>query len=171
MKYLGQSSSPFKASSTSPSSHIYRGRNPGDQPKWLWVCAGDINRGSRYEDRPYWWHCGSSYLYPGPTAYLTGDEPLDKLGETRPLKPLTWRNPRRDVLLADHWFDFHSGCRVDHDYRTINPPILVNQMQVKSVNVLFLDLHIQAVTAAQRQKHIKFTIEDDNPCYNPSAVK
>ena len=39
------------------------------------------------------------------------------------------------------------------------------------MNVLFLDLHIRAVTADQRQKHIKFTIEDDNPRYKPSAVK
>ena len=165
LRYLGQSSSPFKHGPDDNPQRIYGGGHlPGDQPKWLWVCPGDINRGTRWQDRPYWWFCGSSYMYPGPTAYLSGTETWLK-HDTYPRQPLTWRNHKRDILLADHWFDFHGGCRVDHDFRTIEPHPWVKQMKIRNVNILFLDLHIRAVTADQRQKHIDFTLYDDNPHY------
>ncbi|MCE5199105.1 MAG: prepilin-type N-terminal cleavage/methylation domain-containing protein [Armatimonadota bacterium] len=135
------------------------------QPKHIWVCPGDINRGGGDAGRPYWWHSGSSYLYPGPSAYQNGTDPLDK-SDAKPRKPMTWCNHRRDILLADFWYDFHSGQKVSHKFNE-NPllpaPTNVSILQTKSMNVLFLDLHLKACTAGERKEYMEFTKNTDNP--------
>lgn len=139
---------------------------PSPQQKRIWICPGDINRGGGVNDRPYWWHCGSSYLYPGPTAYLSGAQPLQKKG-TAPRKLMLWRNHRRDILLADFWFDFHNGKRVNHEFadNSLTPPEWVSKLDVRSINVLFLDMHLASVSAHQREEYKHYTVspEFDNP--------
>ena len=146
------------------------------RPKRIWICPGDIYRGASNtsdggwgEDTPYWWFRGSSYMYPGPHAYLSPStrRPLDLLAKDesiKPRKPFQWRNHKRDILLADYWFDFHTGRRVAHQ-DAITPPAWVNQLDVKGIAVLFLDCHVKSVTPGERQKYVDFTVKTDNPHY------
>ena len=135
---------------------------PASQPKRIWICPGDLNRGSGANDRPYWWHCGSSYLYPGPTAYLSGKHPLQK-HDTVARKPMLWRNHRRNILLADFWFDFHSGRKVKHEFEenSLTPPDWVSKLDVRSINIIFLDLHMTSVSARQREEYKLYTVSPD----------
>lgn len=150
-------------------------------PKGIWVCSGDIWRGpmsltTPAEDRPCWWHWGSSYMYPGTTAYIsksvTDPEATDFVSRHPscvPLKPMTWRSIRRDFLLADYWFDFHKGRRVPKVVNNID--FMARNLGIKSdvvcINVVFLDLHAAAVTPAQRDDLIDNVKRWDNPYYNP----
>ncbi|MCL5104207.1 MAG: type II secretion system GspH family protein [Armatimonadetes bacterium] len=143
------------------------------QPKRLWVCPGDVYRGMSELDMPFWFFCGSSYLYPGPTAYMVStiegkeDDPYVK-EDVVPRKPLMWRNHKQDILLADYWPDFHTGRRVQRDRNDyFNPPTRVSPQEVRCMNVLFLDQHVQTVTPVERQKFIDNTGKWDNPFYNP----
>ena len=142
-------------------------------PNVIWVCQGDIIRGLPQDDdnKPCWWHWGSSYMYPGPTGYLSAssidpDDIMAKDAGVLPLKPMTWRSPRRDLLLADYWFDFHSGYKVQKHVR--QPEIYWPGSQgadVKRINVLFLDQHAAAVTPEQRDDLIRNVRFNDNPNY------
>lgn len=131
------------------------------QPTRIWICSGDINRGNA--DTPYWKRFGSSYMYPGTAAYMTGDGPY--YPAKQPCKPLTWKNPRRDMLLADYWFDFHSGNKVQHDFNDSIFPraFLINKSQMRGINVMFLDMHLSTVSMAQRVEYQNYVIYDDNP--------
>ncbi|MCL5105094.1 MAG: hypothetical protein M1133_13400, partial [Armatimonadetes bacterium] len=139
------------------------------QPKRIWICPGDVYRGAREQDMPFWFYCGSSYMYPGPTAYMVSQSNPDMYMtkvDVVPRKPLTWRNHSRDLLLADNWFDFHNGRRVNRnvgDYFNVNPPMKVPPQEVKCMDVLFLDTHVQTVTPVQRTKIIENTVKWDNP--------
>lgn len=142
------------------------------QPNVIWVCQGDICRGNPEDEnnRPCWWHWGSSYLYPGPTAYIgssqsADDDPFSKSPNALPRKPQSWLCPRRDILLADYWFDFHSGYRVDKDVQqpTIFWPNKQEKNDVRCMNVVFLDLHAAAVTPTQRDVLINNVRITDNP--------
>lgn len=162
--YTGQGMANYRRSQQTSSASPYT-ILPEERPKWMWICSGDINRaGSNQSDelyRPCWWRFGASYLYPGPTAYLSGTWEMDKKN-TLPRKPLTWRNPKRNILLADYYSDFHSGVREKRplDHEALNPPMWV---KMKSINVLFLDMHSSAVTVEQRNRFKAYTVEDDNP--------
>jgi len=144
------------------------------QPNKIWICQGDIVHGPTRNDRPCWWHWGSSYLYPGPTAYLSAsvsspNVTIIKDKSIVPLRPLTWRNYKRDILLADYWYDFHGGIRVPRGNMD-NPEITaqalyISKRDVKSINILFLDQHVAAVNADQREDYINYTRFDDNPYY------
>jgi|GEM_PF-949165 len=150
-----------------------------EQPNKVYICCGDIRRGPQDpqgNDRPCWWHWGSSYLYPGTTGYIststndpTGDDITSKHLSCRPLRLMTWRCARRDLLLADYWFDFHSGYKVPKDVR--NPQILWSKVggkrDVACINVVFLDLHAAAVTPEQRDDLIQNVRVTDNPYYVP----
>jgi prepilin-type N-terminal cleavage/methylation domain-containing protein len=139
---------------------------PEDVPNRIWVCSGDVNRGYKEEDRPYWYNFGSSYMYPGPTAYQTGTEKMQKSTQWAPLyarKPYTWRTPKRDILLADYWVDFHSGERVPHGYLDVKPADWVSPNEIKSINVIFLDMHSKPVTVTQRTALIDNVTNYDNP--------
>ena len=154
-----------------------RSLSPLKQPGVMWVCQGDVCRGTTFNDSPCWWHWGSSYLYPGTMAYLSPSpsdptNPIAKDSSIKPRKPLMWRNPKRDILLADYWFDFHSGFRLRKDW---NDSVLsptkspwVYKTEVKGINMLFLDMHMKAVTAAEREEYKKYTIDIDNP-YNTKS--
>lgn len=143
------------------------------QPKSIWVCSGDVFRGSgQASDQPYWWNCGSSYMYPGPTAYVhtDGTNRYDRIG-LRPLKPYSWLNHKRDILLMDYWYDFHSGGkRVDHLLTgEATPAMLEDVKSIKCINALFLDMHVKALTADERVQYINYVITPaseggDNPC-------
>ncbi|MCX6346029.1 MAG: type II secretion system protein [Armatimonadetes bacterium] len=151
------------------------------QPKRIWICAGDINRGAMEVDQPYWWNLGSSYMYPGPTAYVdttnTPKHRYDKEGLT-PRKPFRWLNYKRDFLIMDYWYDFHSGGRrVGHQMREgdEDPSVLPSACQsfadVKCLNTIFLDLHAKALTPRERELYRRYVInpvEDggDNPYSN-----
>lgn len=150
------------------------------QPRKMWICPGDISRVSRSNegsseannDRPCWWWWGSSYLYPGPTAYHSGigTDFFQRGRHVVAHKPLTWRNHKRDILLSDYWFDFHNiGSRVPKDVTRpeIIPPasVWINRADVKTVNILFLDMHVSSVTGPQRERYIKYTVQTDNPNY------
>jgi hypothetical protein len=76
-----------------------------------------------------------------------------------------WRNHGRDILLADYYCDYHIGDREDHELGEVSltPPRM--WVKVKGVNVLFLDLHLKAVTPAQRKEYQDYTTGVDNP-YN-----
>jgi prepilin-type N-terminal cleavage/methylation domain-containing protein len=67
---------------------------PGDRPNVLWICPGDIAFGRKDDQKPCWWLFGSSYMYPGPTAYLKAvnwDERNSEIArDTVPLKPVLW---------------------------------------------------------------------------------
>lgn len=146
-------------------------------PNRVWICSGDIWRGPMEpttdpNDRPCWWHWGSSYMYPGTTAYIrksmtdtAGTDIISRHPSCVPEKPMTWRCPRRDMLLADYWFDFHKGRKVLKN--VANPRILARDIGLKSdvvcINVVFLDLHAAAVTPAQRDDLIENVIKWDNP--------
>ncbi|MEN6356971.1 MAG: prepilin-type N-terminal cleavage/methylation domain-containing protein [Armatimonadota bacterium] len=136
-------------------------------PKHLWVCSGDTLKGTGAadEDKPYWYNFGSSYMYPGPTAYLPGNTYLDKpTTPVRPYKPCEWLNHRRDILLADYWFDFHGGSRVPKESWTdLTPKSWVNIRDTRSINILFLDLHTSTCTAKERQEYMDYTVRMDNP--------
>lgn len=138
-------------------------------PKALWVCPGDIYRGNLTSGQPFWHYCGSSYMYPGPGAYISGTSLMIYDSDSAPRKPLTWRNHRRDILLADYWFDFHSGQSVEHNFGTgsLVPPAWVSTGFSKIINVLFLDLHLGIATPAERYQYQKYTLYVDNP--NPPA--
>jgi prepilin-type N-terminal cleavage/methylation domain-containing protein len=152
------------------------------QPNRVWICSGDICYGKGLNDRPVWWNFGSSYLYPGPTAYIapSPDAPNDcmtKDPRAVPLRPSTWRCPRRDMLLSDYWFDFHGGYRVPKDYTSSQPQLFWAQLSEKPrnesrcMNVLFLDLHAAAVTPSERDALITNVRIVDNPeCPQPNLV-
>lgn len=148
---------------------------PPAQPRRLWVCPGDINRGGTGGE-PYWWHCSSSYLYPGPTAYVySGNPELNCLKDTtedlHPRKIFTWRSPKRDMLLADNWYDFHSSATVRRSYEAeIDPSSFKSAIDTKCINVLFLDMHVQAVTPADRLDLEEYTTKTDNPYYELRAT-
>ncbi len=149
-------------------------------PNRIWVCSGDIVRGSIQDDnnKPCWWHWGSSYMYPGPTAYISESPSNPGATITKdpacvPLKPLTWRSPRQDMLLCDYWFDFHSGYKVQKNVRQpeirwLNRP----STDIKRINVLFLDMHAAAVTPEQRDTlidnvQLPIALGGDNPYAQP----
>jgi prepilin-type N-terminal cleavage/methylation domain-containing protein len=148
---------------------------PGyQQPSKIWICSGDIWRGPSDNDKPCWWHWGSSYLYPGTTAYIStsindpaGKDITAKHASCVPLRPMTWRCVRRDLLLADYWFDFHRGYKVDKNVK--NPQIFWRDVggkkDVACINVVFLDLHAAAVTPGQRDDLIDNVRVTDNPYY------
>lgn len=133
-------------------------------PNVTWVCQGDRLQGPPDDtnNRPCWWHWGSSYMYPGPTAYISPSpvsptNVFTKDAGVLPRKPMTWLCPRRDILLADYWFDFHSGYRVE---KHVNAPAIKwmngqGKGDVKCINVLFLDMHAAAVTPLQRNDLIQ----------------
>lgn len=146
-----------------------------EQPSRIWVCQGDKCYGTQDpNDRPVWWFFGSSYMYPGPTAYIAPSPTAPNDFMTRdplavPRKPSTWRCPRRDLLLSDYWFDFHGGYRIPKDYDSFQPQLFWSEINDKPnnntrcINVLFLDLHAAAVTPAERDvliNNVRFT---DNP--------
>lgn len=171
-RYTGQTMT-LLAPNPPTSSRPY-GILPGARPKLLWICPGDISLGVKDTEKPCWWNFGSSYMYPGPTAYLRSKDPNNKdtmaKNDTYPVKPGMWRTPKRNILLADFWVDFHSGTRVeryaDADARSLNPPIYV-KMSSSTVNVLFLDLHLKAVTPDQRKEFQDYTTTIDNPYFIP----
>jgi len=153
----------------------YLQKRPGGrivpQPKYIWVCSGDIARGPDVPDQPYWWNCGSSYMYPGPKAYVhtTGPNQYDRENLT-PFKPLTWLNPKRDVLLMDYWYDFHSGGRrVGHMIQDdVMPEMLADIQHVRCINALFLDMHAKVLTAGERKQYMDYVLNPpscggDNP--------
>ncbi len=180
---------PANLFNTDSSGNVYSYQKPSPTPNWMWVCPGDFNRGGSTTDtsdtsdtseRPYWWVDGSSYLYPGPTAYQTGDNAVDPTVTLLPRKMLLWRNHKRDILLADYWFDFHSGMKVAHDFVTnaIDPPAWVDQESVRTINILFLDGHVKSASSAERghqsytspDGYMGYTINYDNPWnYDPNA--
>lgn len=146
-------------------------------PNVIWVCQGDIVRGNPRDDnnKPCWWHWGSSDMYPGPTGYISASPTNRKAIITKdpgvvPLKPMTWRTPRQDLLLADYWFDFHSGYKIPKvvrqpEIRWLKPGR--TSTDVQRINVLFLDQHAAAVTPAQRDELIDNVQMYDNPYYVP----
>ncbi|MHB9037219.1 MAG: hypothetical protein ACYC64_11180 [Armatimonadota bacterium] len=141
-------------------------------PNLIWYCSGDRPQGTDWVDAPYWFNFGSSYLYPGPTAYLPGNDMWNKPPvQPCPYKPLEWRNPKRDILLADYWFDFHSGRRVKHKAMSLTPSTWVNVQDTKSMNILFLDIHLKACSAAEREEYIDYTVKWDNPHYEKEDVQ
>ena len=147
--------------------------SPFTQPKWLWVCPGDLCRGTNWEDKPCWWHFGSSYMYPGPAAYLQSTVTVTNPEMNRqglyPVKPMIWRNHSRDILLADYYFAYHNGERAqrwtDPDVQSLAPSMSV---QLNTVSVLFLDSHMRSVTGDQRLRYQHYTRHEDNPFDSPS---
>lgn len=133
------------------------------QPNWIWVCSGDIDRGDK--DTPFWKMFGSSYMYPGTTAYLSGEANANPNSIAEyPRKILMWKNHHRDMLLADYWFDFHSGNKVAHNFtNSIFPTTLVSKSHSRGINVLFLDMHLSTVSMSERIGYQNYTIYDDNP--------
>ncbi len=164
--YIPQAGIPFAPdSATLP----YDMPPSGAAPKWLWVCPGDMRPGppagsspTPDPDFPCWVNFGSSYLYPGPTAYLSGDTYMDRTN-VYPRKPLLWKVHRRDILLADFYVDLHNGAKAERDPTWLTPyPQTV--VEVKSVNALFLDQHVAAITPAQRSVYLKtYVLVMDNP--------
>lgn len=165
-QYIPQSINPF--SNTIQSSALpYPDIAPEERLKWLWVCPGDTNRGSAELERPCWWNFGSSFRYPGPRAYLSGERYMQRTNIV-PRKITLWKNPKRNILLADHFDDFHNGARAE---RRMGEESLFSPtwIKIKSVNILFLDQHIQAATPGQRNEYQKYTVEDDNPYFKQSS--
>lgn len=140
-------------------------------PKHIWVCSGDLFRGAGEESmEPYWWNCGSSYMYPGPEAYCHSPSAgMYSRDRVTPRKPFAWRNPKRNILIADYWYDFHSGGqRVDHKMiGDITPDMWRDIRQLKSTNALFLDMHVRALTPGERDLCVRYVRIDDNPHYSP----
>ncbi|MDH7602383.1 MAG: prepilin-type N-terminal cleavage/methylation domain-containing protein [Armatimonadota bacterium] len=164
-EYIPQSVEPY-ADALQSSVLPYPSIAPEERPKWLWVCPGDTNRGSAELERPCWWNFGSSFRYPGPRAYLSGERYMQRTNLT-PRKITLWKNPNRDILLADHFDDFHNGSRAE---RRAGEDSLFSPtwIKIKCVNLLFLDLHVSAVTPGQRNDYQRYTVEDDNPYFKPS---
>jgi len=164
--YVPQATNPFTGGRASSASRPYPAIGPEDRPRWIWICPGDTNRGLQDIDRPGWWSLGSSYRYPGPRVYLSGTTYMQK-SNTYPRKPLTWKNLRRDILLTDHYDDFHSGCRAERKLGepSVNPSLTPSSpyVKVKSINILFLDQHVRAVTPEQRAQYHEYTVKTDNP--------
>ncbi len=133
-------------------------------PNWIWICPGDRNKGGSTVYSPYWWFVGSSYMYPGPMAYMSGDT-IQQKTDIEPRKPTQWKKPARDMLLADFWYDFHHSGRVRHDFgdSAIVPTTVVNKSDVANINVIFLDLHAETVTLEERTELQKHVIYSDNP--------
>lgn len=153
-----------------------------EQPNRVWVCRGDICYGKALNDRPVWWNFGSSYLYPGPTAYIAPspaapNDCMTKDPRAVPRRPNTWRCPRRDILLSDYWFDFHGGYRVPKDYSSSQPQLMWCDLNnppknnTRCINVLYLDQHAGAVTPLERDNLIRIVRFVDNPdCPVPNVV-
>lgn len=151
--------------------------SPYQQPRVIYVCSGDICRGPKPtdNDRPCWWAMGSSYMYPGTTAFIsrsandtTGDDLLSKHPSCVALKPMTWRVLRRDLMLADFWSDYHSGYKVQRNYSDPGSIFLSSsggKRDVRCINVMFLDGHAAAVTPEQRDDLIWNVRVTDNPYY------
>lgn len=170
-KYIGQGYASIVNPPDSTSPRIYK-ILPSQPPKLLWVCPGDLEWSSDRNDlrwKPCWWVFGSSYMYPGPTAYIQARDPADQnnvmaKNNTYPVKPVLWKTPRRNILLADFWCDYHSATRADRtsepDPNSINPPLFI---KLNTVNVLFLDTHMKAVTPEQRAEYQYYTRILDNP--------
>lgn len=175
--YINQAGIGFTESG-SASSYPYGGTGFGPAPKWAWVCQGDTYRGPNPAPEgqeeicyPCWFNYGSSYLYPGPTAYLSGTD-LMQSKSTYPRKPLLWKNHKRDLLLADYYIDLHSGSRAKRDPSWLTPfPQTHTWVEVKSINVLFLDLHMKMVTTPERTAYQKYVINEDNPYNGPGGPK
>lgn len=142
-------------------------------PSRIWICPGDLVRGEKslVHSSPFWYVCGSSYMYPGPTAYLSGKEVLDH--GTKPRKPMDWKNPRRDMLLADYWPDFHTGKFEPHEFGkgSVMPKHLAQQSQFRNFNVLFLDMHMGTATLDQRMEYQRATITYDNPYWDGKDIQ
>jgi len=153
-----------------------------EQPNRVWICRGDICYGKALNDRPVWWNFGSSYLYPGPTAYIAPspaapNDCMTKDPRAVPRRPNTWRCPRRDILLSDYWFDFHGGYRVPKDYSSSQPQLMWCDLNnppknnTKCINVLYLDQHAGAVTPLERDNLIRIVRFVDNPdCPVPNTI-
>jgi prepilin-type N-terminal cleavage/methylation domain-containing protein len=151
---------------------------PNAQPKWIWVCPGDTIRPASEASvagfyRPCWWMWGSSYKYPGPAAYIRSNSPVTvKVANTPglyPVKPTTWKNHKRDMLLSDFWGDYHCGERATRkeslvDNASLEPPMSI---KVKTINVIFLDLHLKSVTPEEVKRIQRYTVEEDNPFFDP----
>jgi prepilin-type N-terminal cleavage/methylation domain-containing protein len=167
-KYIPGSIKPYRQGSNSPLP--YPNVNPNQKPSWIWTCPGDIDRGvadssdNDFRNRPAWWYYGSSFRYPGPTAYMEGTGLMDKNVRARRISQ--WRHPARDILLADHWDDYHNGCRAQRNAgdRGI---LQATWLPAKSVDVLFLDQHLRLMTGEDRARYQYYVITTDNPyCKN-----
>jgi prepilin-type N-terminal cleavage/methylation domain-containing protein/prepilin-type processing-associated H-X9-DG protein len=176
-RYTGQRIEILKPNRTPPpnpnGSWLPYGCLPGQEPKLLWICPGDIAFGPKFEQKPCWWIFGSSYMYPGPTAYQRSTDPLEQnrkmaRGNIVPLKPVLWKTPKRDILLADVYGDFHGGER-DERYTEAVEKSLMPAMYIKtrSFNILFLDGHVKAATRDERIQFQQYTCDDDNPYKSP----
>jgi len=161
-KYIPVSQESLRGELPSPSGQVRT--LPNARPIRLWVCPGDLMRGQgkQYAERPMWWNCGSSYMYPGPTAYLSGLNTKQKTG-TFPRKISAWRNPKRNVLLCDYYVDYHGGPQYEHKPNVPTPPNWLPKLGLKSVNILFLDMHVKPATSDQREHYIAYTRDEDNP--------
>lgn len=163
--YISQAGVCFRNDPDSP--YPYDGTPLDPRPKWIWVCPGDDYRGPKPPptnsevEYPCWFNYGSSYLYPGPTAYLSGKNYWDKT-KTYPRKLLMWKRYSRDILLADYYIDMHSGAQVDRKAAGLTP-YPNTWVSVKSINVLFLDSHMGMVSAQQRVTYQGYVINEDNP--------
>ena len=168
--YVPQALNPAMINDSGPYPYLASGVGAEQRPNWIWRCPGDSNRGTSDTERPCWWVFGSSYRYPGTLVYFgdeSGHDFTDRVG-LFPRKPLLWKNHRRDILLADHYTDLHTGCRADREPGQC--PVFPSDspwIKVKSVDILFLDLHVRAVTPKERNEYQDFTIYDDNP-YPPA---
>jgi len=172
-RYITQAGVDFRPPGNEPPP--YEGTPNGPVPKWMWVCPGDVCRGKyppgpddRWADYPCWFVFGSSYLYPGPTAYLSGtwaEQPTD----TYPRRVLQWKRHNRDMLLADNYPDLHSGVQVERSDWWLHPfpPVPLNKptwVPVKSINILFLDLHVEMTTHRERVEYYQdLVVNKDNP--------
>jgi prepilin-type N-terminal cleavage/methylation domain-containing protein len=167
--YVPQGGVPFTPAE-STSSYPYDGTGYGPTPRWIWVCRGDTYRGHYPPppgkddiSYPCWFNFGSSYLYPGPTAYLSGTW-AEQVTNIYPRKVLQWKNHRRDLLLADNYPDMHGGSRIARDDKWLHPfPPKPTWVEVRSINVLFLDLHIRMATLGERLYYQDIVVNDDNP--------
>lgn len=138
-------------------------------PSRMWVCPGDLLRSIPDDlySSPYWWYCGSSYMYPGPSAYIKGKDEFD-MDDMEPRRLSLWKKPSRDMLLADYWSDFHTGKFEPHEFdkNSVMPKHLAKKSQFKNFNVLFLDMHLGTATFDQRMKYQDYTRMYDNPYWD-----
>jgi len=169
-QYVPQAGVPFASDNASLP---YDMTPSGAAPRWVWVCPGDMRpglpsdtSGAPNPDFPCWVNFGSSYLYPGPTAYQSGNSYQDRVNVS-PRKPLLWKNHKRDILLSDFYVDLHNGAKAERDPTWLTP-YPQTWVEVKSVNALFLDQHLSAITPAQRRVYLKtFLLSLDNPYVKP----
>ena len=174
--YLPQTLNPTTIASTGHYPYLNSGFSIKDRPNWIWRCPGDINRGTSDPDHPCWYVYGSSYRYPGTLVYF-GTQNKDATDLTErvgiyPRKPLLWKNHKRDILLADHYDDLHSGCRANHTPSDNGVfPIDSPWIKVNSVNILFLDQHVKAVTPEARNQYQDYTMYDDSPNPPPHPLQ